>query len=158
MIKKNTVVSLSYCLKNAEGQELDRAEADKPLSYLHGHNQIVSGLETALEGLTPGDKKDVQLSPEEGYGEIIPDLRLKLPRSKFPEDMQIQPGVQFEANLGENRHIFTVIGEEGDDVKIDGNHPLAGESLHFSVEILKVREATEEEITHGHSHDGGHHH
>ena len=159
MITKNTVVSLSYQLKNAEGKELDRADPEKPLSYLHGHNQIVPGLEKALEGLAAGDKKDIDLSPQEGYGDVIPDLRLKLPRSKFPEDMKILPGIQFEATLGENNHIFTIVEEEGDNVKIDGNHPLAGESLHFSVEVLKIREATQEEIEHGHSHDqgGGHH-
>lgn len=158
MITKNTIVSLGYRLTNAEGQELDKADSSQPLSYLHGHRQIVPGLENALEGMLVGDKKEVSLSPEEGYGQIIPDLRLKLPRTQFPEEMEIAPGLQFEANLGDNRHTFTIIGEEGDDVKIDGNHPLAGQSLNFSVEVLAIRPATDEEIQHGHSHDGDSHH
>jgi FKBP-type peptidyl-prolyl cis-trans isomerase SlyD len=158
MITKNTVVSLGYRLTNAEGKELDSASSSDPLSYLHGHKQIVPGLENALEGLLVGDKKEVSLSPEEGYGQVIPELRLKLPRTQFPEDMEITPGLQFEANLGDNHHVFTIIGEDGDDVNIDGNHPLAGQALNFSVEVLGIRPATEEEIQHGHSHDGHSHH
>jgi len=158
MITKNTVVSLGYRLTNAEGEELDSASSSEPLSYLHGHQQIVPGLEKALEGMQVGDKKDVSLTPEEGYGEVNAGLRLQLPRTQFPKEMEIAPGLQFQASLGDRHHVFTIIGEEGDDVKIDGNHPLAGQALNFSVEVLGIRPATEEEIQHGHSHDGHSHH
>ncbi len=159
MITKDFVVSLGYVLKNAQGEELDRADATSPLSYLHGYKQIIPGLETELEGLSVGDKKDVVIQPENAYGDVNPELRLKLSRSQFPPDMEIKPGQQFEANSGDKHQVFTVIEIEGEDVKVDGNHPLAGQVLSFSIEVLNVREATEEEKTHGHSHDGdGHHH
>ncbi len=149
---------MGYRLTDANGQELDKADSSAPLSYLHGHQQIVPGLEKALEGMQVGEKKDVSLTPEEGYGEVNPDLRLKLPRTQFPKEMEITPGLQFQASLGDRQHVFTIVADEGENVKIDGNHPLAGQALNFSVEILGIREATKEELEHGHSHDGGHHH
>jgi FKBP-type peptidyl-prolyl cis-trans isomerase SlyD len=159
MITKNSVVSFSYLLKNSEGQKLDFTTADAPHSYLHGHKQIVPGLEIAMEGLKVGDKKDVQLTVEESYGEVNPDLRLKMPREKFPPEMKIAPGLQFEANVGDKNHIFTVVSEEDSAVNIDGNHPLAGQALHFAVEVLEIRDATAEEISHGHAHgEHGHSH
>ena len=159
MITKNSVVSFSYLLKNSEGQKLDSTTADAPHSYLHGHKQIVPGLEIAMEGLKVGDKKEVQLTVEESYGKVNPDLRLKMPREKFPPEMKIAPGLKFEANVGNNNHIFTVVSEEDNAVNIDGNHPLAGQALHFAVEVLEIRDATAEEITHGHAHgEHGHSH
>lgn len=160
MIKKNSVVSLSYNLKNGNGDELDTASAEKPFLYLHGFGQVVPGLESALEGLKIGDKKDVTIAPDQGYGEMDAGLRMKVKRSNFPEDADIKPGMQFMGEAGEGKKVvFTVHEIEGDEVKVDGNHPLAGQTLNFSVEVLAIREATEEELTHGHVHgEGGHHH
>ncbi len=159
MIKKNSVVNLSYCLKNAAGEELDRADKSQPFAYLHGTGQIVPGLENALEGLAVGAKKEVTVPPAEGYGDIVPDLKLQVERSNFPAEADIKPGMQFEAEDGDRRIIFTVKDVAGDQIDIDGNHPLAGETLHFSVEVTGIREATKEELTHGHAHgEGGAHH
>lgn len=156
MIKDQTVVSLSYSLKNSEGEELGRAEAAQPLSYLHGSGQIVPGLEQALEGLNVGDKKDITVSPKEGYGEVVPNLKMKVERKLFPPDADIQPGMQFRADIGNGKeHTFTVMSVEGDDINIDGNHPLSGQTLHFSVEVVEIREATKEELEHGHAHGPG---
>lgn len=160
MIKKDTVVSLSYILKNAMGEELDEAGADEPFAYLHGSGQIVPGLENRLEGMKIGDRQDITVAPEEGYGVMMPALVLDVERSNFPPGADIKPGMQFMAEGEGGREItFTVKGVAGDQITIDGNHPLAGETLHFSVEVLGVRDATKEELTHGHVHgEGGHHH
>lgn len=160
MIKAGKVVNLSYSLTDKEGKVLDRADKDAPFSYLHGGSQIVPGLEAALEGLKTGDKKKVVVSPEEGYGEKNPALKLAVNRSQFPEGMEVEVGMQFEANGGDGEGmIFTIEEIEGDKVHIDGNHPMAGVTLHFDVEVLDVRDATEEELDHGHAHGGdGHHH
>lgn len=161
MIKKDTVVSMSYNLKNSAGEELGRADTNKPLIYLHGTGQIVPGLENALEGLAVGDKKDVTVAAKEGYGELSTALKMKVERKMFPPDADIKPGMQFRANIGnDHEHTFTVIDIKDDDIFVDGNHPLAGQTLYFSVEIIGVRPATQEELTHGHAHgpDGTHSH
>lgn len=161
MIKKDTVVSMSYNLKNSEGEDLGSADVSKPLTYLQGAGQIVPGLENALEGLTVGDKKVITVTPKEGYGEFNPELRLKVERKLFPADSEIKPGMQFKANTGgDHEHMFTVMEIEDDQIKIDGNHPLAGQTLHFNVEIVSVRAATKDELAHGHAHgpDGSHGH
>lgn len=158
MIKTGQVVELSYVLKNSTGEELDRADQNDPLAYLHGHGNIVPGLEDALEGLKVGDKKSVVVPPDEGYGEVNPDLRLKIDRSHFPKDQKIEPGMQFVAEMGGGHVPFLVHKVEGDMVFVDGNHPLAGETLHFDVEVIGVRDATKEELEHGHVHGPGDHH
>lgn len=157
MIKKDSVVTLSYSLKNNDGTELDQAGADQPLVYLHGNGQIIPGLETNLEGLNSGDKKDVSIQPEEAYGNINPSLVMEIERKNFPPDVDIQPGMQFSADMGEKQQIFTVLSVGENEVKIDANHPLAGETLHFSIEVLEVRDATKEELEHGHAHTGNEH-
>ena len=160
MIKKDSVVSLSYILKNENGEELDRFETANPLAYMHGHGQIVPGLENVLEGLAIGEKKEVTVTPQEGYGEVQPQLKMKVSRNKFPADVNIEPGMQFSSKMEDGREIpFTVQAIEDGAVMLDGNHPLAGETLHFSVEVVEVRLATAEELQHGHVHGaGGHHH
>lgn len=159
-VEDGKVVAFSYVLKNAQGEEIDRAEADDPLYYLHGNQQIVPGLENKLAGLKKGDKQSVVVEPKDGYGEIIPDLKLKVDRSQFPDNLDLQVGMQFSADIGGGQQLpFRICSIEKDAVEIDGNHPLAGVSLHFDVEIQEVRDATEEEIEHGHAHGpGGHHH
>jgi FKBP-type peptidyl-prolyl cis-trans isomerase SlyD len=161
MIKNGTVVSMTYRLKNDDGEELDRAETDDPFSYLHGASQIVPGLEKALTGLAVGAKKSVKIAPEEGYGVVDERLRTQARKSQFPPDANLVEGMRFVAEDGEGGEmVFTVTGLEGDTVHLDGNHPLAGETLHFDVEILGVRDATPEEVAHGHAHgpDGHHDH
>lgn len=153
MIKNGKVVDLIYTLKSTEGEVLDEASKEEPFSYLHGAQQIVPGLESALEGLKVGDKKDVTVSPSEGYGEHNPSLKLTVNRSQFPEGMEIEEGMSFEASGADGQGMmFTIESIRGDQVDLDGNHPLAGETLHFSVEVLTVREATDEEMEHGHAH------
>ena len=160
MIEKNTVVSLSYNLKNVNGDELDQAGVDQPFAYMHGAGQIVSGLENELAGMKTGDKKNITVSPEDGYGKVNPDLIIQVGRSNFPKDADIQPGMQFAAEGEGSQQInFTVKEVKGEKVTIDGNHPFAGETLLFSVEVLGVRDATQEEMSHGHVHGpGGHKH
>ena len=156
MIVKNKVVTLVYCLKDTQGEVLDRADSDKPMKYLHGGGSIVPGLENALDGLKVGEKKEVTVKPEEGYGEILSDLKMKVERKAFPADQKIAIGMQFTAELSDGRkHPFNIVKVEGDNIQIDGNHPLAGQTLHFSVEVMGIRDATSEELEHGHSHGEG---
>lgn len=159
MVKKDAVVMLSYTLKNDNGQELDQSSPDKPFAYLHGNGQIVPGLENALEGMAPGDKKQVTVSPAEGYGEFIPGLKMDVERSNFPQDIELQSGMQFSAEVNGNNQMFVITSVEKDKVQVDGNHPLAGQTLHFDVEVVEIRDATKEELEHGHVHgEHGHDH
>lgn len=161
MITRGKVVALAYRLTDGGGQVLDKAETGAPFSYLHGVGQIVPGLESALEGLKQGDKKKVTVDPKDGYGEHNPNLKVLVPRSEFPKDANIKKGMQF-VGRSEDGHevVYTVEAVEGEQIKLDGNHPLAGQTLHFEVEVVSVRDATEEEMSHGHAHgpDGHHHH
>jgi FKBP-type peptidyl-prolyl cis-trans isomerase SlyD len=159
-IKTGKVVNLKYTLRNAQGEVLDQSDSAEPFLYLHGSSQIIPGLESALEGLKAGDKKMVVVAPENGYGEKDQNLVIQVKRSQFPENADIQPGMQFESRSPDGYSmVFTVAGVSGDEVTIDGNHPMAGVTLHFDVEVMDVRDATEEEKTHGHAHGpGGHHH
>jgi FKBP-type peptidyl-prolyl cis-trans isomerase SlyD len=157
LVQSNNVVGFSYVLKDSEGVIIDQSET--PLEYLHGSKNIIQGLEKALEGLQIGDKKEVVVSPEEGYGEVQEQLVHAFPRSDFPPDLGLEVGLELQADTPEGPMIFLVKEIREEDVLMDANHPLAGETLHFSVEIKTIREATEEEKDHGHVHGpGGHHH
>ncbi len=160
MIQKGQVVALIYTLTDPDGEELDRSDAGEPFSYLHGYGQIVSGLEKAVETMKVGDKKTVVVEPEEGYGERDESLQMTIKRSAFPGDATLEKGMQFEASLtGDSpARIFTITDIKGETVNIDGNHPLAGETLHFEIEVAEIREATDEEKSHGHVHGSGGHH
>ena len=161
MIKNGKVVDLAYSLTNAEGEVLDQADVKDPFTYLQGGSQIVPGLEKALEGLKKGDKKKVAVTPAEGYGEMNPELKLTVNRTQFPPDAELEEGMQFETQTPDGQSVVFTIEEIVDDqISINGNHPLAGQSLHFDVEVLNVRDATGEELSHGHAHgpDGHHHH
>ncbi len=159
-IQEGKVVTMSYLLTNPEGEELDRADVSDPFSYLHGVGQIVPGLEKALIGMKAGDKKKVVVTPDEAYGQMVEDLIMTVSRSQFPEGVDLQPGMEFAADVGDgNRVPFVITDVEGDQIELDGNHPLAGLTLHFNVEIHEVREASAEEKEHGHAHGpGGHAH
>jgi FKBP-type peptidyl-prolyl cis-trans isomerase SlyD len=158
VIKKNDVVTLSYTLKNSDGVEIDKVGVDQAMSYLHGAGNIVLGLEEAVEQLNVGDKKDVKVKPEKGYGDIDPQLMLEVARSNFPADMDLEIGMQFSSKMGGKDNVFTVVSIDGDLISVNGNHPLAGQTLHYNIEIIEIRNATEEELSHGHVHDGSHHH
>ncbi|BCX88338.1 FKBP-type peptidyl-prolyl cis-trans isomerase SlyD [Methylomarinovum tepidoasis] len=151
-VSENKVVSIHYTLKNDAGEVIDSSEGREPLTYLHGVGNIIPGLEKALEGKDVGEHVDVSIAPEEAYGERNDALVQAVPRSAFEGVDEIKPGMQFQAQTPAGMQILTVVKVEGDEVIVDGNHPLAGETLHFSVDITDVRDATEEEKSHGHVH------
>lgn len=156
-IAKGKVASIHYTLKNGEGAVVDSSQGREPLDYLHGHGNIVEGLENALSGKAVGDSLHVSVPPEQGYGVTDKDLLVDVPREHLPVE-DLAPGMRFTAETSGGMRLFTVkeVGEES--VMLDGNHPLAGETLHFEVEVVGIREAEAEELAHGHVHSGGHHH
>lgn len=146
-IAKNTVVAFDYVLKDKDGKILDSSEGREPLEYLHGAGNIIVGLEKEMEGLAAGDKKHVEVEPEDGYGAVDTGLIIEAARKNIEFAGTIEPGMRFHAQDGSGGMIaFTVVGVDGDKIKLDGNHPLAGVKLFFDVEIRSVREATEQEI------------
>lgn len=159
-IEDKHVVSIHYTLTNDDGETLDSSAGRDPLMYLHGAQNIIPGLEKALTGKDVGDQVQVSVPPAEGYGEVDAELVQSVPRAAFEGIDQVEPGMQFEARSPEGGSSIVVVKEvSDDDVVIDGNHPLAGQTLHFDVTIEEVRDATDEELAHGHVHGpGGHQH
>lgn len=158
-ISNDKVALFHYTLTNKDGQVLDTSDGREPLAYIHGKNNIIPGLESQLNGKTAGDKLTVTVQPEEAYGVYNQELIHDIPRTSFGEIKDIQPGMQFQMMAGNSPVIVTVISAADDTVKVDANHPLAGEVLTFDVEITEVRDASQEELEHGHVHGtGGHHH
>ncbi len=153
------VIGFHYTLKDNEGNTIDSSVGKTPLLFLEASGQIIPGLEKELTSLSVGDKKKVEVKAADAYGEIIEDLKITVQKSQFPADKEIQVGDQFQVNNDPQAPIFTVINIEGENVHIDGNHPMAGKDLVFDVELTEKRAASEEEIAHGHAHgEGGHHH
>lgn len=158
-IALNAVVSMHYTLKNADGIVLDTSSGREPLAYIQGIGNIIPGLEKQLEGKAKGDKVNAVVTPEEGYGERRDDMVHVVPKSGFQGGGEPTPGMQVQLEGPQGRMIAVITKIEGDDVTLDLNHPLAGETLYFDVEITDVREATSEELDHGHVHGpGGHEH
>lgn len=159
VIANDTVVSIHYTLTNDQGEVLDKSD-NAPLAYLHGHHNIIPGLENALTGKTVGDKLTVTVQPEDGYGEYLAEAVQEVPRANFQGVKDISAGMQFQTQTEDGHIMLVTVKEVNDDVVIvDGNHPLAGVVLTFDVEITEVRAATADEIAHGHAHGvGGHHH
>lgn len=158
-ITANAVAYIHYTLKDDAGTVLDSSSGGEPLAYLHGGGNIIPGLEKALEGKQAGDKLSVKVDPKDGYGERDENMVQQVPRRAFQGVKDIQPGMRFHANTGSGAAQVTVTKVQGDMVTIDGNHALAGVTLNFEVEVAKVREATAEELMHGHVHGpGGHAH
>ena len=150
-ISENTVVSLLYVVMNEENEEIDASPEDEPLTVMIGHQQLIPGLENALIGKEVGDQFIVEVPPEEGYGEYNEAFSQKVPLDMFG-DAEVEAGMQFRATTDEGEQ-SVIITEIGDDYAIvDGNHPLAGITLKFDVEIINVRPATEGEVDHGHIH------
>ena len=160
MIKQNTVVTMHYELKNAEGQVLDSSKDQEPLVYLHGAGHIIIGLEEQLEGKTVGDQVNAVVAPEKAYGMPVDALIQTVPREAFGAEIEkVEVGMRFQAETEQGPVPVVVTAMDDKTVTVDGNHPLAGQQLHFDVTISAVRDASAEEIEHGHVHGpGGHHH
>ena len=157
-IANNRVVSINYTLKNDAGSVIDSSEGGEPLVYLHGAQNIIPGLERALEGKCADDTITVSIEPADAYGEYNSALTQAVPRSMFDGVDTIEVGMEFQAETEHGIQVIRVAAVDGDDITIDGNHPLAGERLHFDVAVVDVREASEEELAHGHVHaEGGCH-
>lgn len=158
-IADQRVVVIHYTLTNDQGEVLDSSRGGEPLAYLQGAGNLISGLEKGLLGKKAGDALKVDVAPAEAYGERNDDLIQQVPRRAFQGVKDIKAGMSFQAQGPAGPMSVTVTRVVGDMVTVDGNHPLAGENLHFDVEVVDVRAATAEEMSHGHVHgEGGHHH
>jgi len=154
-IAKHKVASIHYTLTDNDGKVLDSSSGREPLHYIQGIGNLIPGMEEGLEGKKQGDKVNLKVSPEKGYGVKSDELIQKVPRSAFG-DQKIEKGMQFQTNQG---GVVTVTNVGLSEITVDANHPLAGVELNFAVEVLSIREATEDELAHGHVHGpGGHHH
>ncbi|ARU89584.1 peptidylprolyl isomerase [Pseudomonas sp. M30-35] len=160
LIAANKAVSIDYTLTNDAGEVIDSSAGGAPLVYLHGAGNIIAGLEKALLDKKVGDELDVSVEPEDAYGEYSAELLATLNRSMFEGVDELEVGMQFHASGPDgSMQIVTIRELEGDDVIVDGNHPLAGQRLNFKVKIVDIRDASEEEVAHGHVHgEGGHQH
>jgi FKBP-type peptidyl-prolyl cis-trans isomerase SlyD len=145
-VSDGAVVSLNYEVTDDSGIVLDRNRGERSFDYLHGHGNIVPGLEQALEGASEGDRLQVTVAPAEAYGEKDPKAVFRVPRENFPDGMDIQPGMQFTAESERGQARFTVVETAEAEITVDGNHPLAGKTLNFDVEVIGVREATVQEL------------
>jgi len=158
-ITADRVVTIHYTLKDDTGTVLDSSAGGEPLAYIQGHGNLVPGLEKALEGKQGGETLAVSLAPADGYGVRDAALVQRVPKRTLQGSGEIKKGMQFQARTDDGMRLFTVTAVVGDMVTLDGNHPLADQTLHFNVQVVSVREATSEELEHGHVHGaGGHHH
>lgn len=158
-IADRCVVTLAYTLRDAVGTVLDQADAGEPFVYLHGRHSIVPGLEQGLAGREPGARCMVTVTPQDGYGMRDEKLVQVVAREQFETETPLAVGMQFHTrDAGGQVHMVAIMALADDAVTIDANHPLAGQTLNFEVEILAVREATLEELAHGHAHGPGAHH
>ena len=157
-VENGVVVSMEYTL-HVDGEMLDSSEGHGPLQYLAGYQNIVAGLESAMMGMKVGESKDVVVAPADGYGEFDGDAYLDVPRGQFPKDMELEEDMELTVrdDSGEGRYA-RVESIEDNTVRLNFNHPLAGEELRFNVKVVALREPTEEELDHGHVHEEGHHH
>ena len=158
-IAANCVVSIDYVLKNDAGEILDQSTEGDALTYLHGHDQIVNGLEAALDGKAKGDNVKAVVSPKDGYGERTTDEMIQVPKAEFPPGVDLEPGEMIVAASNDGNEIpLWVVDVDESSVMLSHDHPLAGETLHFDVTVKDVRAATAEELQHGHVHGPGEHH
>jgi FKBP-type peptidyl-prolyl cis-trans isomerase SlyD len=153
-VTHGAVVQFNYTLTDDEGNVLDSNEACDPLAYLHGYDNIVPGLEHALEGTSPGYKSEVVVEPGEAYGEVNEEAIFAVARDQFPEDAPVEPGMQFVGETASGDAYFVVTDVNDTEVTVDANHPLAGKRLHFDVEVVDVRAASNEELQLGHPQSG----
>jgi FKBP-type peptidyl-prolyl cis-trans isomerase SlyD len=156
-IDDKKAVTFHYTLKDDDGHILDTSDGKKPLTYLHGQGNIVPGLEKALKGKQPGDEVKATVPPAEGYGTRNEANIRNVPRRRLPEG-KLAPGMVLQLRTDQGPIVATVKAISGDYVTIDANHPLADKTLHFEVKIVEVRDATAQELEHGHVHEPGGHH
>ncbi len=149
IIEKNKVVAIDYTLTDEKGEILDDSTQMGPLEYLHGHANVIPGLEKALEGKKEGDSFKVEIEAKDAYGEFREDLVAEVAKTQFPEDAELVVGMQFEAESPEGTSIVSIINIEDDKVTVSANHPLAGETLFFDVTVKSIRDASDEEIARG---------
>ena len=154
-IANNTAVSILYTLTNDAGEDIDSTSDGQPMVYLHGNGNIIAGLEKALHGKNVGEKLTVSIQPSDAYGEFDEGMIQVVSRQMFDGIDNVEVGMQFHAAVNSGSGIITVIKVDGDDITIDGNHPMAGQALNFDVEIVGVRLATKDELSHGHIHGAG---
>lgn len=158
-VQKNKVVGIDYKLTDGSGNLIDTSANHGPLYYIQGIGSLIPGLESALEGKSAGESLKVTIAPKDGYGERNDALCQQVPRAQFESSEGLEVGMQFEVDTEQGGLVVTVTKVEGETVTVDGNHPLAGVELHFDVTIKEVREASKEELAHGHVHgEHGHHH
>jgi FKBP-type peptidyl-prolyl cis-trans isomerase SlyD len=154
-IGKDNVVNMHYTLRDPSGKVLDSSEGGDPLAYLHGHGNLIPGLERQLEGQGEGAELIAEVPAAEAYGEHSEERVVSAQRSQFPEGVDLQPGMQFEASTPQGPQPAVIAGVDGDTVTVDLNHPLAGVDLKFEVKVISIREASPTELEHGHVHQGG---
>jgi FKBP-type peptidyl-prolyl cis-trans isomerase SlyD len=157
-VQNGVVVSMEYTLK-IDGEVIDSSEGHDPLEFLAGHSNIISGLESEMIGMKVGESKDVIVAPTDGYGEYDDEAYLDVPKGQFPKDMPVEEGLELTVrdDAGQARYA-RIESVEGETVRLNFNHPLAGDELHFNVKVVNLREPTGEELEHGHVHQGGEHH
>lgn len=159
-IAKNKVVGIDYTLTDKDGNVIDSSTSQGPLYYIQGIGNLIPGLEAQLEGKKAGDQLNVVIAPKDAYGERQDSLCQQVSRAQFENADEIEVGMQFEVDTEQGEVVVSVVSVTDDAVIVDGNHPLAGVELHFDVTVREIREATAEELSHGHVHgpDGHHHH
>jgi len=157
-VQDGVVVSMEYTLR-VDGEIIDSSDGQEALQFLTGYGNIISGLEREMIGMKVGDSKDVIVLPSDGYGEYDDEAFIDVPRGEFPNDMPVEEGLELSVRDDEGQSRYARIDKvDGDTVRLNFNHPLAGDELHFNVKVVGLREPTEEELEHGHVHQGGHHH
>lgn len=154
-IEHGKVAMIHYALKNEAGETIDSTHNDQPMGYLHGHNNLMPGLENALMGKDQGEKFTVSLAPEEAFGPHNELHVREVPKDQFDNLEGLKPGMHLQVKSQQGAQIVTVVKVTEENVTVDFNHPLAGQTLHFDIEVLEVRDATPEEIAHGHIHGAG---
>ena len=157
-VQDGVVVSMEYTL-HVDGEQLDTSEGQGPLQFLVGYGNVIAGLESEMMGMKVGDSKDVVVQPENGYGEFDDEAFMNVSKKDFPRDMPLEVDTELTVRDEEGHARYArVDGVEGDSVRLDFNHPLAGAELHFSVKVVALREPSDEELEHGHVHEEGYHH
>ena len=159
-VTDDVIVTLDYLLKLDDDQEIDRSDDQDPFQFLQGRGQIIPGLESALYGMRVGDEKELVIAPSDAYGDMDPENFETVSRDAFPPDLELSEGKQLPIRDSESGSVFqaTISEIQDENVILDYNHPLAGETLFFQVKIAGLRLATNEELDHGHVHGAGHHH
>jgi FKBP-type peptidyl-prolyl cis-trans isomerase SlyD len=159
-IGTNKVVTLNFTLKDEEGNVIESTENAEPFQFISGNNQILPKLEEEVDRMLIGTKKKININPADAYGEYNQQAVQKIDKKEFPENMKLEEGMRFVANSPEGKEMpFIINSIDENEITVDFNHPLAGKNLNFNVELLDVRDATPEELSHGHVHgSGGHHH